>query len=212
MTAISDEQVLCTHRSEMPSDWLRDEGSLSLSLETWEAGIRKCRPLWLPRAEAERSPDAKQWIPYALLRNSRGAIASYPRGGSESRLHGRWSLGIGGHINPEDKPSGFDLKPDWTGILQNALRRELAEEFPGTENAPARFLGLVHEESTPVGCVHIGAVFIVGVAHSIGPPGPELRGLRWIPEPQLGSERWPLSRFETWSRLALQLADSAPIS
>ena len=66
---------------------------------------------FLPRSAAERDPDFKQLIPYAALRH-RDKVFAYRRGGgAETRLHGRWSIGIGGHVNPADGPPASAMAP-----------------------------------------------------------------------------------------------------
>ena len=70
--------------------------------------------LYVNRKEAEGDKRYKQLIPYVLvicddkiLRYRRG------KGGQETRLHGLYSVGIGGHISEEDNglfPSGLDTK------------------------------------------------------------------------------------------------------
>jgi len=164
------------------------------------------QPCWLPRTEAELDPIFKQWITYVLVRNPRGQLAAYPRQGNERRLHGRWSLGIGGHINPED--GGVGRKPSefaWWSWLWQGMQRELSEEFPDATPGITRFLGLIHESRTPVGRVHIGAVFVHDTTASDPLPGPELTGLVWVRPETLGTGEWPNDRFELWSSLAFEL-------
>jgi len=173
--------------------------------------LARVEPLWLPRPAAETDPGHKQWIPYALIRNPRGEFAAYPRQGVEARLHGLWSVGIGGHVNPVDHSSPApDRRALWREALWTGLRRELAEEFPAATAGATRFLGLIHESRTEVGRVHLGAVFLHEVNAIPDEPGPELAGLQWLPRAALGHGGWPLDRFELWSRLALQLLERDP--
>jgi predicted NUDIX family phosphoesterase len=85
------------------------------------------------------------------------------------------------------------------------LQRELTEEFPAAAEGTTRFLGLINEDTGPVGRVHLGAVFHQRLAHNPPPPEGELAGLVWLPPSALGHPPWPLARFESWSRLALTL-------
>jgi predicted NUDIX family phosphoesterase len=170
----------------------------------------RLEPRWLPRAQAETDPTFKQWIPYVLLRNSRGEMAASPRQGAEARLHGLWSVGLGGHVNPVDAPAtGVEPRSAWRDLLWTGLRRELAEEYPGAAAGTTRFLGLIHESRTAVGRVHLGVVFLHETAGDPGSPGDELTGLRWVPPRELSSDPWPLDRFELWSRLALRLFEAS---
>jgi len=63
---------------------------------------------FLPRSQAEENPEFKQIIPYVLIRKG-GRWLHYIRGkgSGEKRLVAKGSIGVGGHINPEDQ-SLFD--------------------------------------------------------------------------------------------------------
>lgn len=201
-----DELVLCCARVDLPLTWLPLEGAVPLGHETLLAALESVAPHWLPRSRAEHDVAFKQWIPYVLVENARGEFAAYPRHGTEARLHGLLSLGIGGHINPSDTES-IPLAPSfWRTALWTGLRRELAEEFPAAVEGTTRFLGLINEDTGPVGRVHLGAVFHHRLAHNPPPPEGELSGLVWLPRAALGLPPLPLTRFESWSRLALTLS------
>lgn len=210
MTNPPQEYVLATPTHVLPPHWLPQAGHVPLNATDWSTELASLKPVWSLRSEAESNPQLKQWIPYAVLRRADGAIAAYPRQGREARLHGLWSVGVGGHVNPTDAPEHFSGGTAWAHVLEQALRRELTEEYPGTAAAPATFLGLVHEHLTPVGQVHIGAVYRVDVSDDPGPHGPELDGLQWLPAGVLGTRAWPPERFELWSRLALPLLLNPP--
>jgi predicted NUDIX family phosphoesterase len=110
-----------------------------------------------PRRELEVDPSWKQPIPYAVaLYRPAGAPASDTQlfwmdrlaGGSDKRLHGRASFGIGGHISPSD------------GGIRAALAREWSEEV-ATPTLPAFTpIGLLNDDGDDVGRVHLGVVFI----------------------------------------------------
>jgi predicted NUDIX family phosphoesterase len=75
-----------------------------------------------PRPEAEVDPSFKQVIPYVALMDSEDRVFTYTRSGTEGRLHGLRSAGIGGHINLEDW--GINVADT---ILKN-IQREVTEE------------------------------------------------------------------------------------
>jgi predicted NUDIX family phosphoesterase len=105
-----------------------------------------------PRSSMEEDPSWKQVIPYPVLRDGkRWFLMRRTRAGGDARLHDRYSIGVGGHVNPAD--GGLD------GDLSNALRREWTEELD-VDFVPAfRFIGLLNDDTTPVGAVHLGLVF-----------------------------------------------------
>jgi predicted NUDIX family phosphoesterase len=101
-----------------------------------------------PRGEAEQDPSWKQVIPYLLMRDGeRLFLMQRTRAGGDARLHDLYSLGIGGHLNPEDG-----------GVLEG-LRREFHEEMVADWEPEPRLIGLLNDDSTPVGQVHVGVVF-----------------------------------------------------
>src|SRR5690606_21799470 len=133
----------------------------------------------------------KQWIPYVLIENDHGELAAYPRQGSETRLHGRFSLGIGGHINPRDAEGAHSAREIWACALYQGLRRELAEELPDAFSGKTQFLGLINEDVSAVGRVHLGVVFHHRIRDTSRVPEGELSQLTWIHKPLLGSPDWP---------------------
>lgn len=116
---------------------------------------------FVDRALAERTPALKQLIPYCLVSRPGELLrVQRLRRQSEGRLHGLFSIGLGGHVNPEDGLAGG------SGTVEAALRRELSEELriPGFERLQPRFLGLLNDDSSDVGSVHAGLVYQLDVA------------------------------------------------
>ncbi|MEA2518175.1 MAG: hypothetical protein QOF49_255 [Chloroflexota bacterium] len=124
--------------------------------ETGEAALAELirrHGAFRPRSQMEIDPAWKQVIPYPVLRDGDGwFLMKRTRAGSDSRLHDRWSIGVGGHVNPDD--GALD------GSLTTALRREWDEELDVDFVPELRFVGLLNDDSTPVGRVHLGAVFV----------------------------------------------------
>ena len=108
---------------------------------------------YLPRAEVERDPGYKQLIPYLVLRDgARYFLMRRTSAGGDARLFERYSIGIGGHVEPGDG--------DLLGGLAREWREEIAADFE------PRFvpIGLVNDDTTDVGSVHLGVVFVADVA------------------------------------------------
>lgn len=200
-----ERRILVVPRGALPAAWLPREGALGLSWDALVEGLVAAGPAWLPRPQAEEDPAWKQPIPYLMVRDAEGRVAVYRRAGTEARLHGQWSVGIGGHVEPADaraSPGAGEIL-DVGATLRACARRELAEELPGCA-AEASFLGVINEEVTPVGAVHWGLVFLVDVAAHPS-PGPELADLHW--EAPARARELALER---WSRLALSLLPEHP--
>jgi predicted NUDIX family phosphoesterase len=104
------------------------------------------------RSAMESDESWKQVIPYPVLRNGDDwFLMRRTRAGGDPRLHDRYSIGVGGHVNPEDGGLDGDLRP--------ALRREWLEELAVDFVPDFRFVGLLNDDSTPVGRVHLGLVY-----------------------------------------------------
>ena len=104
---------------------------------------------FIARAEAEVSPQFRQIIPYVVVTHGDDVFTlRRTRKQNEARLHDKVSIGIGGHINP-----GHDL--------MSGLRKELDEEVAVEEPFALDFIGILNDESTEVGRVHLGAVYVL---------------------------------------------------
>lgn len=105
------------------------------------------------RAIAETDRSLKQIIPYLVLRDAgRFFLMRRTRAGGDARLHERFSIGVGGHVNPGD------------GGLLGGLRREWREEIEASFVPEFRLTGLLNDDTTDVGSVHLGAVFVADAA------------------------------------------------
>jgi predicted NUDIX family phosphoesterase len=150
---------------------------------------------YLTRAEAETDPTHKQLIPYAVLRCG-GEVFSYVRGagGGEARLRALRSLGVGGHVCAED--AGPDGDP-----YRAAMLRELAEEVHLDSPCSERCLGLINDDSTPVGQVHLGIVHVLELERPAARGREEsLSRAGFAPLEELRRLR---AEFETWSQFLL---------
>src|SRR5687767_7680679 len=120
----TEEKVLC-----FPRKLLEDVGvfqGISLDVEKYLPVVTSGNQLvYLNRREAEQDKTYKQLIPYVLLVCG-GKILRYRRGkgGQETRLHGLYSVGIGGHISEQDSDL-FSMKD--LGY-RDGMRREIMEE------------------------------------------------------------------------------------
>ena len=144
------------------------------------------------RSTAEVDATLKQVIPYLILRDGqRWFLMRRTKAGGDARLHDRWSIGVGGHLNPGD------------GDVLGGLRREWAEELVADFVPDFTPVGLLNDDTTPVGAVHIGIVY---VADAAGRPV-EIRETdklvgRFAATAEVVAVR---DSMETWSRLVFNL-------
>ena len=155
-----------------------------------------------PRPEMEEDTSFKQLIPYVIFRHTDPegnlSVFQYSRGkgSGEKRLHEKKSVGIGGHISQEDA-NGVDGDPYHEG-----MKRELAEEV--RINTPHTFslVGLINDDETEVGKVHLGIVHICDVEiPQVVPNEVEIEGNGFVPVEDILVD---LSGYETWSAICLE--------
>jgi len=196
----AEERVLCFERRLFEE--LGVFQGLSLEVEKYLPVVTSPSNLqYVNRSAAELDKRYKQLIPYVLIL-CHGKILRYRRGkgGQETRLHGLYSVGIGGHISEED----HGLFSNDRGY-QDGMRRELMEEVAIDEVKDAP-VAVINDDSTDVGYVHFGVVHVVHVPNEAvagwrsGIVGPE-----FIP---LDAAVKDVSGYESWSRFCLEHLDS----
>jgi predicted NUDIX family phosphoesterase len=124
--------------------------------------------LWIgPRETLEEDPSFRQIIPYIILKHGHDFVR-YTRtpSGGEDRLHGRMSIGLGGHIDiPDIVCAGESI--DLEETIHRATERELLEELGDIHVLDREWIGVLTDDDTEVGRVHIG---VVAVWHLRAPP------------------------------------------
>jgi len=196
-----EEKVLCIKRTDLPPPWVAETAVIEMTAESFISALEAAPFHWIARSEAEADPVYKQLIPYVLLQTIDGLhTGCYRRSGTEQRLHDFWSVGIGGHINQNDCGTG---EHSLSTIVKNGMEREMSEEFCSSqEESHTVFLGVINEEITAVGHVHLGLVYRVHIGDIAGiVPGEELDAFTWIE-----TERVFQKPLELWSKLALKLS------
>ncbi len=108
---------------------------------------------FVPRAAAEVDRTIKQIIPYLVLHDGqRIFLMKRTKAGGDARLHDRYSIGVGGHMNPGDVSVIGGLKREWREELTAAFVPEFS------------FLGLLNDDEVEVGVHHLGVVFMADAA------------------------------------------------
>jgi predicted NUDIX family phosphoesterase len=153
--------------------------------------------LYLNRSEAERDRRYKQLIPYVLIVCG-DKILRYRRGqrGQETRLHGLFSVGIGGHISDEDD----GLFSNDRGY-QAGMRRELMEEV-AIDEVNESAVALINDDSTDGGYVHFGVVHVLRLPHDkIATRRSGIVAPEFVPLTEAIQDP---SGYETWSAFCLK--------
>lgn len=194
------EAVLCIKKDALPLSWISPRTILNLGIDEFIVTCSKAGFEFLNRKMAEKNSAYKQIIPYIILQTrDKRKIAAYNRHGSEKRLHDLWSIGIGGHINPID---GNQKDVSFQQLLLTGMKRELSEELiKMPANDSPVFTGVIGEELTEVGKVHLGAVFTILTDHPHEyVPGKELDQFHWADVNTISD-----FNLELWSTIALDL-------
>jgi len=154
--------------------------------------------LFLRRSEAEEDPSFKQIIPYAIISNKE-SFYLFRRTSSqtEKRLHNKFSLGVGGHMNPNDS---MESKEQY---LIDELKRELYEEVKllnGCQIEHIEFIGFINDDTIPVGSVHLGLLYNIHVSNKeVYINETDKMTADWIDKSNL-SEFY--EGMETWTKIA----------
>jgi predicted NUDIX family phosphoesterase len=196
----AEERVLCFQRELF--EQLGVFQGLSLEVEKYLPVLTSHANLvYLNRSEAELDKRFKQLIPYVLIVCD-GKLLRYRRGkgGQETRLHGLYSVGIGGHISEED----HGLFSTDRGY-QEGMRRELMEEI-GLGGVKDVAVAVINDDSTDVGSVHFGVVHVVQVAdESVAGRDSGIVRPEFVP---FAEAKKDLEGYESWSRFCLEHLDA----
>ena len=154
-----------------------------------------------PRHEVEEDPSFKQLIPYVIFRYVDKAgqvhVFQYTRGAGqgERRLHAKRSIGVGGHIAADDACEG-------NVGYHEGMQRELTEEVVIETRYTERCAGLINDDDTEVGRVHLGVVHVLDVQQPrVSPREVDLLDAGFLPIDQILGEA---EHFETWSQICLR--------
>jgi predicted NUDIX family phosphoesterase len=144
-----------------------------------------------PRQAVEPDPSWKQLIPYLVLRDGpRWFLMRRTRAGVDARLHDAYSIGVGGHLNPGDEG------------IEGGLRREWAEELVTDLMPRFELVGLLNDDTSDVGSVHLGVVFLADAGGAaVGIRETDKLSAAWANDE---SVRAVSGRLETWSRIVFE--------
>ncbi len=163
--------------------------------------------LFLRRSELEKDPSFKQIIPYAIISNKEPELSGVRQSQSyylfrrksrqaEKRLHNKFSLGVGGHMNPGDSMESEEQ------YLIDELKRELYEEVKllnGCLIEEIEFIGFINDDTIPVGRVHIGLLYNIHVSNKeVYINETDKMTADWIDKPNLAEF---YEGMETWSKI-----------
>jgi predicted NUDIX family phosphoesterase len=165
---------------------------------------------FVERARAERTPAWKQVIPYCVVALDDGRVLLTKRRtkGGEARLHGKLSIGIGGHINPIDREDGVDHERD---LVLVAAEREITEELDVRGAYELQLAGYLNDDSNSVGAVHLGLVFTAIVDGQVHIREQDVLEGLVVGTDELRARSARGEDLETWSRTLIAHLDELPL-
>lgn len=192
-----DEQILVVNRKDLFNN---EENDFYGFLSKEDGKVKKIFDTFVSyevkrRGDMEEDPTYKQLIGYVVLRDKESRdILVYRRltGGGEARLHGKASVGIGGHMNEEADKTIYEM-------LKINAARELNEEV-GVEEQYAlenlHFIGLINDDKSEVGQVHVGVVYVCEVDKAqVEVKEDDTLVIKWTTSEEAKAEE----NYETWS-------------
>lgn len=122
------------------------------------------------RGDMEEDKNYKQPIPYTVIKQG-DKYFTYTRleGGGESRLHGKSSIGVGGHQNSVEYAWSFEhllsvnnsRELEEEVFIMDSQGNEIDNHFELAKKTSVK--GLIYNEKTPVDSVHIGVLNIIEI-------------------------------------------------
>lgn len=147
-----EEHILVVKRATLFPQNSAWQGLQAVDYNTY-ADLIKQNKEFHPRSVMEQDPVYKQIIPYLIFTHGgRYFLMQRQAKASETRLQNKFSLGIGGHINE------IDLVDD---NIFSWAHREFHEEVAYAGTYDIEPLGILNDDSNPVGQVHVGFVYLL---------------------------------------------------
>ena len=160
---------------------------------------------WMNKDKAEINPDYKQPIGYSIIYNpTLKQVFLYKRSVvekdyAEKTLQGKWSCGVGGHIEKIDTQNG-------NPIHESSLR-EIQEEIKIFGKKRMQILGYINDDSDDVGKVHFGILYLVVInSDKVEPLDLEISEGGLVPLNVLEDKCNSVDVIvENWSKIALSI-------
>jgi predicted NUDIX family phosphoesterase len=147
---------------------------------------------FMPRELAEYDLNFKQIIPYLVFAYQEQLfLMQRSEKPSEARLASKFSLGVGGHLRAKDLASGSLF--DWA-------KREFLEEVEFAGTVKPELVGFVNDESSQVGQVHTGVLWLVRASSPVIAVKEELKSGELV---SLAHCQKNYALLESWSQMVV---------
>ena len=197
-----DRRLILAVRTELVRQRIAHDGFHPAEHEQIIDMLEHAEPLFAQRSGLEENEACLQPIPYIVLKSG-DRYVSYVRTdkGGESRLHGRVSIGLGGHVDLADAATseqGFELE----FTLADGALRELSEEVSQDSVGDPIWRGVLVDTSSAVSRVHLGLVAVYELTDDELPASAE-EEIDRVQLMTLEELRDCGDRLETWSSMLL---------
>lgn len=209
----ANSMIWCAKTEDVP--FLNEAELLTGFKASWAMGQMAMRGDWKRRGDVEEDREWRQVIPYTLVHNAfSGRFLASERTDKqgESRLHGKTSIGMGGHIEMDDmcknegavNVGGTAYFPvhHKSKIIEQAAWREIKEEtgFLTGLLAFGGIIGVTDPSAETVHLVHVGVLFHL-ITTELDFKGEDDKHTRsWLVGREL-TERF--SYMERWSQIVM---------
>lgn len=188
------EQVLVVKQEDLKR-YLPNESFITREMPDIMAFILE-RYHFALRSEAEYDKGLKQIIPYVIIRqNNQFYLLRRLNKQTETRLHDRLSLGIGGHINPLENEHGV------SSIVEAGMKRELQEEVFIEKIVDLKSVGILNDASGGVSDYHLGVVYLLEAEGKVSVRETEKMEGKWV---ELTEVESVFQQLETWSQIVVE--------
>ena len=196
--------VLCISRSALAEQFTEEEGAHPYHFKLEDIDSKHLHLINRSVADSKDPADlvvAKhlpQLLPYVLV-ECNGEYLTYSRAkGTEDRLHGTLSLGLGGHVELEDiDHTNFSLVTGLMRELDEELHLDINSKYVLTKEDV-----LLVDTTNEVGQVHVGYLYILSIEakENVKPDPSEIHLPVWKTKEEIAQE---VDRYEVWSQVII---------
>ncbi len=196
----NDKQIMVVRKDILLQDYF--EGFKQIDKTNYEELILN-NFKYMTRGIAEEDSNFKQPIGYAIIINPKlKKVFAYQRSSKdanykEKRLQGKYSWGVGGHIEKQDHTNG--------NPIHSSMLRELTEEVGINGKNKLKVIGYINNDTDKVGKVHFGILYMLETdAAEINPKDKEMENgsLKTMEELEEICSKY---QVEEWSKIALNV-------
>ena len=201
---MTTEYVLAIPRTELTKQNVGTNGIYDFNLNAVQQDLIAFLPRDLVDNKSDTSIEIGKLLPqilgYFQITDSDGRILTYRRKGKEKGLLGKYSIGVGGHVDINDS---YNVGMNLRNLVEFGSERELGEEINLTEFIfnPTKIISTYVD---PTSTVHVGLPQEIHIDEKgeLEYSDDEFPGVEWYTKEEL-KELSKTVEFETWSQLLI---------